>query len=120
MSTLQTLEPIEMDLNTWKARLESELARFVDLIIEHFSPKKIILFGSFAEGKPRIWSDIDLVVIKETDDRFLDRSKDLLPLLMPRVGLDLIVYTPAEFDQLCQERKFFQDEILEKGKVLYG
>ncbi|MBC8497033.1 MAG: nucleotidyltransferase domain-containing protein [Anaerolineales bacterium] len=108
-----------MDLDTWQSRLESELARFVDFIVTHYSPQKIILFGSLAEGTSRLWSDIDLVVIRDTNERFLDRSKELLSSLMPKVGLDLLIYTPAEFEQLCQERKFFREKILKKGKVLY-
>ena len=40
-------------------------------------------------------------------------------LLRPRIGLDLLVYTPDEFEQLCRERPFFRDEVLGKGKVLY-
>ncbi len=119
MSVVSGLKPVEMDLDTWQSRLESELARFVDFIVTHYSPQKIILFGSLAEGTSRLWSDIDLVVIRDTNERFLDRSKELLSSLMPKVGLDLLIYTPAEFEQLCQERKFFREKILKKGKVLY-
>ena len=119
MVTETNLKPIEMDESTWTANLEAELSRVVKHIVERSSPQKIILFGSFAQGDARIWSDLDLVVIKETDEDFLDRSRDLLAGIMPRVGLDILVYTPEEFQQLCQERKFFQKEIVEKGKVLY-
>ncbi len=119
MSTISQLKPVEMDLETWHSRLESELTRFVEYIVDNCSPQKIILFGSFAEGTSRLWSDIDLVVIRETDERFLDRSKELLSSLMPKVGLDILVYTPAEFEQLCQERKFFREIIVGQGKVLY-
>jgi len=119
MGTVSQLKPVEMDLETWQSRLESELTRFVDFIVENYSPQKIILFGSFAEGTPQIWSDIDLVVIQETNERFLDRSKEILSSLMPKVGLDLLIYTPAEFERLCQERKFFSEKILGKGKILY-
>jgi len=108
-----------MDLDTWHSRLESELIRFVDYIVENYSPQKIILFGSFAEGVSQLWSDIDLVVIRETDERFLDRSKEILSSLMPKVGLDLLIYTPEEFEKLCQERKFFSETIVGRGKVLY-
>ncbi|PDW04021.1 hypothetical protein CJ255_05460, partial [Candidatus Viridilinea mediisalina] len=65
------------------------------------------------------WSDIDLVVIQETQERFLDRSTRLIRLLRPQVGLDIFVYTPAEFRQLAQERTFVRNEIVAKGRVLY-
>lgn len=108
-----------MDLDTWKARLESELARFVDLMITRFDPHKIILFGSFAQDNPKVWSDIDVIVIRETDARFIDRGLEIRSAFHPRVGMDILVYTPEEFEHLCFEREFFQQEILKKGKVLY-
>lgn len=43
----------------------------------------------------------------------------LKDLLRPQVGVDILVYTPTEFSQLRQERTFIQDEIVNKGRVLY-
>lgn len=65
------------------------------------------------------WSDIDLVVVEETDRRFLDRSKDVLRLLQPRVGVDVLVYTPQEYERLARERPFVRAEIEGKGRVVY-
>jgi predicted nucleotidyltransferase len=126
-----------------QALLEAELERYLPLLRQHYDPERILLFGSLAAGKltegdrrkplypsgarilpekPRgmnVWSDIDLVIIKETSKRFLDRTKEVLQLLNPRVGVDILVYTPAEFAQLSRERPFVRDEIAGKGKVLY-
>ena len=102
----------------WQRRLESELKRCVDLLVAHYAPEKIILFGSLAAGQVQPWSDIDMVMVRQTDLRFLDRTKAALLLLRPTVGLDLLIYTPEEFDQLSRERPFFRQEIL-TGKVLY-
>jgi len=44
---------------------------------------------------------------------------DVLRLLQPRVGPDVLVYTPDEYERLCQERPFTQREIVGKGQVLY-
>ncbi len=99
--------------------LESELERFVDVLRSDESVLKVIVFGSVATGDVWEWSDIDLVVVQQTDLPFLERLRMLLRKLRPRVGLDLLVYTPEEFDRLCRERSFFRDEILAKGKVLY-
>lgn len=108
-----------MDAAAWRERLQAELKRYLELLLDHVSPQKVILFGSLAQNEVEAWSDIDLVIVTETRARFLDRSKHILQLLQPRVGLDVLVYTPDEFEQLCRERPFFQDEILRKGKVLY-
>jgi predicted nucleotidyltransferase len=102
----------------WQRHLEGELKRCVDLLVAHYAPEKIILFGSLAAGQAHLWSDIDLVMVGETSLRFLDRTKEALLLLRPQVGLDLLVYTPEEFARLSRERPFFRREIL-KGKVLY-
>jgi predicted nucleotidyltransferase len=113
------LRPIDLDAVTWRARLESELARIVDELVATYAPNRIILFGSAATGRAQLWSDLDLVLVCDTSLRFLDRIKDVLMRLKPRVGLDVLVYTPQEFDQLCLDRSFFRDEIVGRGQVLY-
>jgi predicted nucleotidyltransferase len=102
-----------------QALLQAELTRFLPLLLEHYHPERVLLFGSLAHGNTGDWSDIDLVIVKETEKHFLDRTKDVMQLLKPRVGVDILVYTPAEFAQLSQERAFVRDEIMGKGKVLY-
>lgn len=102
-----------------RAVLEAELARYVQLLREQYAPQRILLFGSLISGEVKEWSDIDLVIIKETERQFLDRTREVLQLLRPQVGVDILVYTPDEFDQLVQQRAFVRDEIVGKGKVLY-
>ena len=102
-----------------RALLEAELARYVQLLREHYAPQLILLFGSLAAGETKAWSDIDLVVVKETDKRFLDRTREVLQLLRPQVGVDILVYTQAEFAELARQRAFVRDEIVGKGRVLY-
>ncbi|MGB9628651.1 MAG: nucleotidyltransferase domain-containing protein [Thermodesulfobacteriota bacterium] len=99
--------------------LEDELARYVRVLREQYAPERILLFGSLASDIIGEWSDIDLVIIKKTEQRFLDRICEVMHLLKPPVGVDILVYTPEEFDQLSWERPFVREEILRKGKVLY-
>ncbi len=99
--------------------LESELKRYLALLAEQYRPQKVLLFGSLASGETGEWSDLDLVIIRETDKRFLDRTKEVMQLLRPRVGVDILVYTPAEYEHLSRERPFVRDEIAGKGKGLY-
>lgn len=113
-STVRTLNCTER-----RTVLEQELERYVALLKEYIHPERIILFGSLADDTLHDWSDIDLVVVYPSDQRFLDRVKAILQLLQPRVGIDILVYTPAEFARLARERAFVRDEILGKGKVLY-
>lgn len=99
--------------------LEAELNRCLALLAEQYRPQKVLLFGSLASGETGEWSDLDLVIIKETEKRFLDRTKEVMQLLRPRIGVDILVYTPAEYERLSRERAFVRDEIAGKGKVLY-
>ncbi len=102
-----------------KQLLEQELNRYLGLLTTHDQPERIILFGSLVTGNLHPDSDIDLVIIKQTELSFWHRRREMRRLLQPQVGTDLFVYTPNEFEQLRQGRAFFRDEILNKGRVLY-
>ena len=99
--------------------LERELTRYVRLLTEHGDPERVIVFGSLATGQVWAWSDIDLVIVERTDLPFLQRLRQVRKMLRPKVGTDILVYTPEEFEQLRQERPFFREEILAKGRVVY-
>jgi len=99
-----------------KVNLQKELERCINLLRKEYHPEKILLFGSLASGRVSRWSDIDLIIVKDTKKPFLDRSKEVLLLLKPKVGMDIFVYTPEEFRQLS-ERRFFKEEIIGKGVI---
>ena len=98
--------------------LERELDRYLHILTTQSDPEQIIVFGSVASGEVTAWSDIDLVIVQRTSLPFLKRSRQIRRLLKPRVGTDILVYTPDEFERLCQVRPFFRDEILAKGVVV--
>ena len=102
-------------------RLTGALKQILDVLVREYDPQKIILFGSMAGGEIHEWSDIDLVIVKDTPKRFLARLKEVALLCRAPVGVDYLVYTPQEYDRLASDRdnRFFQQEILEKGRVLY-
>lgn len=94
------------------------------MLVTKYQPEKVILFGSAASGHLHQDSDVDLVVIKKTDQRFYDRIGDVLHVLWsgpttPRVGVDVLVYTPEEFLKMSQDNYFIRDEVIGKGRVLY-
>src|SRR2546422_11558067 len=88
-------------------RLEQELHRIMEILIREHEPEKLILFGSAAQGEIHEWSDLDLVVIKRTDKPLLERIEEVLRLVRPKVGLDVLVYTPEEMEDLIAERRGF-------------
>lgn len=104
-----------------KEILKKELDRIIDIIINKYTPEKIILFGSLSSGAVHEWSDIDLVIIKITNKKFIERLHEVSMLTMPMLGVNFIVYTPDEFqDMITKGCYFVVDEILRKGKIIYG
>ncbi len=99
--------------------LASELDRFIATVVPEMRPERIIAFGSFANGEIREWSDLDLAVIAETDLPFFERLKHVLLLVRSDVGMDVLVYTPDEWEQMTRERRFVREEIAQKGKIVY-
>ena len=99
--------------------LKEELSRIVAVIQSEYDPEKIVLFCSLASEAVHEWSDIDLLIIKKTDKRPIERTMEVTQLIHPRVGIDLFVYTPEEFDLLLKEGYAFLLNILKTGKTVY-
>ena len=78
---------------------------------------KVILFGSYAAGRRDLFTDLDLLVVMESQQDFLTRTAQLYSELAAGVDLDLLVYTPQEFDRM-RERGFLR-HALKHGSVLY-
>src|SRR5438128_5416053 len=96
----------------------SAIRRFARQIAERFHPDKIILFGSYAYGKPHNESDVDLLVIMQTRNA-IDQSIRIKIAFEQLFSLDLIVRTPWQIERGLKDDNWFLREIIEKGKVLY-
>ena len=97
------------------------ITEMVNKIKTQFAPQKVILFGSYAWGKPTEDSDIDLFVIMESNLRRDERARRIQKIFPDRTfPLDIIVYTPKEVEQSMERGNPFIEEILTKGGVLYG
>jgi predicted nucleotidyltransferase len=79
---------------------------------------RAILFGSYARGDADSWSDLDLLIVCETPRPFLERFRAFEDVLAAFPGSDLLVYTPAEFDEMRRTRGFVERAERE-GAVLY-
>ncbi len=102
-----------------KKLLEDELKRILEILKEKYTPEKIVLFGSLANKELHEWSDIDLLIIKETTKRPIERILEVSRLIKPKVGIDLFIYTPEEYEFLLKERFSFLIKVLKTGKVMY-
>jgi hypothetical protein len=89
-------------------------------IVERFHPERIILFGSHAWASPRADSDVDLLVVMESDLRPAQRSAAIGLTCRPRLlPLDIIVRTPAELAHRLGIGDPFLLRVVRQGKVLY-
>src|SRR5206468_8924664 len=98
-------------------RLKAELERIRSLLSEQSTVKQVVVFGSTATGQTHEWSDLDVMVIEESEAPFIERGLRLARLVRPQVGTQFLVYTPEEMQVLAQ-KPFVQVEMLRKGKVL--
>ncbi len=90
-------------------------------IAESLNPEKIILFGSYAWGKPDKDSDLDLFVIMESTERPIKRAASIRRLLMDGyVPMDILVRTPEELRDRINIGDPFIKKILRDGQVIYA
>lgn len=95
----------------------------LEKLVAEYAPQQVVLFGSYAYGNPRLDSDIDLLIIKETSERFIDRWVTVRRILSdPKrsIPLETLILTPEEVSRRLAIGDQFIAEILEKGEVLYA
>jgi len=111
-------------INTIKMQMKRKVVeKIVKILAEKYQPEKIILFGSYAYGKPTEESDIDLLIVKDTRLPFYKRLSEVRKLVSEaRRGnaFEPLVVTPAELRKKLERGDEFFKEILKKGRVLYG
>ncbi len=92
----------------------------VNRIVSSFDPEKVILFGSYAAGNPNEDSDLDFILIKNTNLPKLNRSAEVRKLFYRvAIPMDFKIYTPEEFDDEVKNKYSFLNSALENSRVLY-
>jgi len=86
---------------------------------QRFSPERVILFGSYAEGQPTKDSDVDLLVVMRTKGSPVDQSVEIRLAVRPPFPMDLLVRTPEKVRERLDMGDPFMRRILEKGRLLY-
>jgi uncharacterized protein len=98
----------------------SQIRAFSRAVARRFRPRKIVLFGSYAYGKPTEDSDVDLLVImprtRDRGERMSVRVRNAIPRTFP---LDLLVRTPPDVARRLRWGDPFICELLKRGRVLY-
>jgi predicted nucleotidyltransferase len=78
----------------------------------------VVLFGSTARNEAGLTSDLDLLIVWDTDLPFLERTAALYRVLQPQVAVDLLVYTPEEMERMTDRPVMKQIE--REGRLLYA
>ena len=102
-------------------KYEKDLDEIISIITK-INPEKIYLFGSYSSEASDEQSDIDLIVIAPSTEPPFERRMELRRMLSEydrRIGLDLLVYTPDEFNLLAQEPSSFISSALKQGIKIY-
>jgi len=98
----------------------SKINEIVARIAVIFNPDKIILFGSYAGGTPNNDSDLDLLIIKDTDLPRHKRSFDIQKMLIgSMIPMDILVYTNNEFEKEKNEKYSFLNSAIKTSRILY-
>jgi len=100
-----------------------ESAKINDIVARiatNFNPDKIILFGSYATDTPNNDSDLDLLIIKDTDLPQHRRSFDIQKMLIgSMIPMDILVYTNNEFEKEKNEKYSFLNSVIKTSIILY-
>jgi predicted nucleotidyltransferase len=96
----------------------SAIRRYARKVAERFQPECIILFGSYAYGRPHADSDVDLLVVMPARNQ-MDQAVRIRLAFQAPFPMDLIVRTPKNLKWRIEEGDWFLREIVSRGKVLY-
>ena len=90
-----------------------------DAIAREFRPERIVLFGSYAYGKPSTDSDVDLLVIMPFTGKSVHKALEIINKIQPKFSVDLLVRRQDEVEWRIANNDCFMSEIVEQGRTLY-
>jgi len=92
----------------------------VTRIASRFNPYKIILFGSFANGTQKEDSDLDLLIVQDSDLPMQKRGLDIrMSLIGIKIPMDILIFTKSEFEQEKNKNSSFLSSAIKNSKILY-
>ncbi len=99
---------------------QSQIQQLVNEIAEGYKPEKIYLFGSYANGTPTKDSDIDLFIVKDTKERWIERRMSVRKTIKEYIApTDIIVYTPTEVEAAMSMFYNIGKMAVQTGKLVY-
>ena len=105
-------------------KIADELLPYLNVLVEQFHPDRVILFGSYAYGRPTPDSDVDLLVVKDIDGSpvaeatRIRRAVRHLRHSVSNLPLDIMVRDRKDLDARLAQGADFHEEIIRKGLVI--
>jgi len=103
--------------------VQERIRQIAEAIWREYKPETIILFGSYAYGEPTEDSDVDLLIVKETEEAPAERWMTVCKILREparKMAIMPLVYRPAELSRRLDIGDLFLREVLRRGEVLRG
>jgi uncharacterized protein len=97
----------------------NRIKRLSRRIAREFRPDRIVLFGSYAYGKPRGDSDVDLMVVMRFKGHPMRKALEIIERVNPAFSVDLLVRRPDEVKERIDNNDWFLREVFERGQILY-
>ena len=97
--------------------LQRSLYSIVEKLKERQDVLRVSVFGSYARGRADLFTDLDVLIIMQTEMPFPERQHTVYELLASPVDLDILCYTPEEFESM-RYRPFFRHTLRDE-RLLY-
>jgi len=101
--------------------IASQLMPYLRVLLEKFQPQEVILFGSYAYGKPSEHSDVDLLIIKPLKQSPVREAISIRKAWRPvrdtagALPFNLIVTSPEDHQCRLSHSAGFYEEIVKRG-----
>lgn len=98
------------------------IEKIVKIISENYSPEKILLFGSYSNGTANEDSDLDLFIIKESNESRINRALEVKKIIRKNkitLPIDFLVFTPKEVESENYGSNSFVHEVINNGILVY-
>jgi predicted nucleotidyltransferase len=96
-----------------------KIKAFVGEVARRYQPQRVVLFGSYAYGRPGADSDVDLLVIMPHKGHSAIQAAEIRKHIRAGFPMDLIVRSPRVIRERLAKDDLFITEIIEQGKTLY-
>lgn len=106
----------------YKFKSQEKLREAADDIVRRIvalvNPQRVVLFGSVARNEAGPASDVDLIVVQDTELSFKERTAMMYDEIDHDVDIDVIWYTPNELEALRQTSAFVRHAVA-GGETIY-